>query len=162
MNWWLPLHAESTARRGWSWGYEEWWEGKESGAMRWMTLCVSEWQTERRTDRERERARGGESEARSSPWEIFKSSGRDKSVRVITHPVCPLWFMEWDRNWLTKRRESPPPHTHTGLSYCCTQSKLLTEHFGPAQLPNKRPVVSLSLAPLFLSPSSVSMACPSI
>lgn len=34
---------------------------------------------------------------------VFKSNGRDKNVSAITHPVCPRGFIEWDRNWLTKR-----------------------------------------------------------
>ena len=87
------------------------------GTREWgdeVMACVTEWQTptEREREWERKRERGEESEARSSPWEIFKSSGRDKSVRVATHSVCPLWFMEWDRNWLTERID-PPTHTHT-------------------------------------------------
>lgn len=102
-------------------------------------MCVTEWQTLTETD--------GESEVRSGPWEIFKASCHDTRVGVITHSVCPPCFMEWDRN-------SPSNNTKT-LAYvlgCCTQNKLLTGHFEPAQLLNKRSVVSRSLTPSFYHP----------
>lgn len=156
-NHWLTageLMASSTHRKhnkkGIKWDWKEWWGEREWGDE--VSDGVRHWLTEKKKKRK-------QSEARSSPQEIFKSSGRDKSVRVITHSVCSLWFMEWDRNWLTERRAPPSyihTHTHPYVLGCCTQSKLLTGHFGPAQLLNKRPVVSLSLAPSFYK------ACPSI
>lgn len=74
---------------------------KRSGVTRWVTVRVTEWQTPTSTKTDEE------SEAKYTPWKIFRSCSHDKSTRVITHSGCPLWFMEWDRNSLTERRAAP-------------------------------------------------------
>lgn len=80
-------------------GEREWGNEVSKGVRQWVSV----------TARERERG----SKVRPGPASIYKSSGRDKNVRVIIHLVCQLWFMEWDRNWLTKRKATLPSLHHT-------------------------------------------------
>ena len=144
MNWWLPLHPLHGKRVRLR-CEERWGESERSDrAHHWVTVTYTE-------------------EESSSSWWIFKSSSRDKNVKAITHPVCPPWFMEWDRNWLTERRDTPRPpfnNTHTGL---CPRL-LYTEQAADWALwtcstsQQKACCLPLSCS-LFLSPSSVSLAC---
>lgn len=157
MNWWLPLlhseHVKKKKRRGMSSGW-----GAESAEV---SDSVHQWVTDTDADRKRgrEKEREEESESRLSPWEIFKSCG-DKRVRVITHPECPLWFMDWDRNWLTERR-TPLQHTHTLAYVLVHRANCWLGTLGLLNSSTKgllSPPLSCSL---FLSPSSVSLCAVS-
>lgn len=120
-----------------------------------MAACVTEWQllTQTRTDRE--------SKARSSSWEVFKILAGDKEHHGHNSFCLERVVYRTEFHW--HRGQQPSSYNTETLPHvlgCCTQSKLLTVHFGGCWTSQQKPCcLSLSCS-LCLSPASVSLAKP--
>lgn len=113
----------------------------------------------------------GHKKAKAGSASLFKSSGRDENVRLIIHLVAPLWFMEWDRDWLTKRESgllSPPSlnpttHTHRPMSQAaCTQRAADWALWALLNFSTKGRCLALSCPPLSITPLRLPCRAPSL